>query len=267
MYLAVDMGGTKVLMALFDDKGNLIRERKFPTAQVYQQFLNDFQAEFNQLAAPNLKTAGIAIPAMIDRDKGVAIHFGNLDWENVPIRTDLEAIVGCPVVLENDAKVGAIFQAFNVRDEFDNVLYIAVGTGIGVAYTSKGILDTKFGDDGGRSIMIQQNGTSISWDHLASGKAIVKQFGQKAADITDEAIWKIIAHNLALGLIQVLTVFKPEIIIFGGGVGAHLDRFGSFLTEELKQASPNAPVPVIRTGVKPEEAVVYGAYQLARQRS
>lgn len=267
MYLAVDMGGTKVLMTLFDDNSEVVASRKFATAKNYQDFLADFKNEFLQLGGHNLTSAGIAVPAMLDREKGVAIHFGNLDWQNVPMLQDFTQIVGCPVVLENDAKAGAVFQAHNIIKEFSKVLYIAVGTGVGVAYTLNGILDTTHGDDGGRSIMINQpDGSVISWDHLASGKAIFERFQKKASEITDPEAWKIIAHNLALGLQQVIPIYRPQVIIFGGGVGAHLEHFQSFLRQELQSSlQDDIEVPVIRKGVRPEEAVVYGCLELAKR--
>lgn len=267
MYLAVDMGGTKVLMALFDKDSKLIASRKFATAKNYQQFLSDFQSEFNQLGAHDLRSAGIAVPAMLDRNKGVAVHFGNLDWENVPMLHDFSEIVKCPIILENDAKAGAVFQAENIKDEFSRMLYIAVGTGVGVAYTTNGILDTKHGDDGGKSIIINQaDGSKISWDHLASGKAIFERFQKKASEITDPEVWKIIAHNLALGLEQILPIYRPEIIVFGGGVGAHLEHFQPFLLEELSRSlGHELAIPVIRKGVRAEEAVVYGCLELAKR--
>lgn len=260
------MGGTKVLMALFKDDGTLMSSHKFPTSHDYSQFLTDFRQEFTSLRAYDLRGAGIAVPAMLDRPNGRAVHFGNLPWENVPLLRDFQAIVSCPVVLENDAKAGAVYQAHNVSNEFKKMLYIAVGTGVGVAYTSNGVLDTAFGDDGGRSIMItQEDGTTISWDHLASGKAIYERFGQKASEITDPESWKVIAHNLALGILQLLPIFDTEVIVFGGGVGAHLEHFEKFLSAEIAQSRPTMPLPAIRMGIKPEEAVVYGCFELAKQ--
>lgn len=259
------MGGTKVLMALFDDSGVLVSSHKFPTDPNYAQFLADFKREFQSLNVPDITAAGIAIPGLVDHEKGVAVHFGNLAWVNIPIQADLEQILGCPIALENDAKAGALYQAHFVKDAFSEVLYIAIGTGIGVAYVSSGILDRSHGDDGGSAIMIKQpDGQTISWDHLTSGKAIVATFGKKASELTDPEAWKTIAHNLSLGLVQVLGMYRPQVIVFGGGVGAHLDKYKSYLQEELQRALPNGSTPEILMGDKPEESVLYGCLHLAR---
>ena len=59
---------------------------------------------------------------------------------------------------------------------------------------------------------------------------------------------------------------QPEVIVIGGGVGTYFDRFGKILAAEIKKYKiPLVKQPVLRQAQRPEEAVVFGCYDLAKQ--
>lgn len=90
MYLAVDIGGTKTLLACFDDKGKLLDTVKFPTPRDYEDFLSDFKHYLRFLKVVNYQAAGVAVPGKIDRKHGRAVAYGTLVWPVVPIEADIE---------------------------------------------------------------------------------------------------------------------------------------------------------------------------------
>jgi predicted NBD/HSP70 family sugar kinase len=58
---------------------------------------------------------------------------------------------------------------------------------------------------------------------------------------------------------------QPEVIVIGGSVGGHLSRFKDFLEKELKKfETPLIPIPPIRQAQRPDDAVLYGCYDLAK---
>ncbi|HET7637931.1 MAG TPA: hypothetical protein VFK47_04245, partial [Ktedonobacteraceae bacterium] len=66
-------------------------------------------------------------------------------------------------------------------------------------------------------------------------------------------------------LIDLIAVIQPEIIIFGGGVDVYFERFEKHLLAELKKyETPLTPIPILRKAARPNEAVVYGCYDLAK---
>jgi predicted NBD/HSP70 family sugar kinase len=264
MYLAVDVGGTKTLLASFEEDGTLVKEVRFPTPATYEAFLEDLQAHLPLLGVFTFGAAGVAIPGVIDRKTGVGISFGNLSWKNTPVKTDLEAIIECPVYVENDAKVGGLSEALLIKNEFKKVLYVPLGTGIGITYITDGVIDTNYGDRGGKDVKVTVNGQEIEWESIASGSAIKRQFGKQATDISDEASWKTIAHNLALGLAKVIEEKKPDAVVIGGGAGSHFERYGELLKQELTTLL-QFPVPAILPAKHPEEAVIYGCIDLIKQ--
>ena len=44
---------------------------------------------------------------------------------------------------------------------------------------------------------MERHGKLETWEHFASGKAIVRRFGKRASDINDESTWRTIAHDFA----------------------------------------------------------------------
>jgi predicted NBD/HSP70 family sugar kinase len=267
MYAGVDIGGTKTLVAVFDGQGALTESTKFPTPQDYDEFLSELTVTVAAFNAKDYVAAGLAMPVTVfDRERGIGISFGNLPWKNVPIHTDVEKIFGCPTVIDNDAKLGALSEAKLLSDTYEKVLYITVSTGIGYALVTKGVIDENVGDSGGRAMLFERNGAMTPWETFASGHAIVERYGKKAMDITDDETWKRIVRDLSLGFIELIAILQPEVIVIGGSVGTYFERYGAFLNAELKKYDlPLVPIPPVVGAKHPEEAVVYGCYDLAEQ--
>ena len=60
-------------------------------------------------------------------------------------------------------------------------------------------------------------------------------------------------------------MIQPEAIVLGGGVSNYYDRFEKYLHEDLERFStPLTPLPMITKAERPDEAVVFGCYHLAK---
>jgi glucokinase len=267
MYLAVDIGGTKTLLASFTDEGSVSEQLKFPTPDNYDEFLKKFEDIKDMLKEKDFRAAGVAVPGRLDRPHGRVIALGNLPWENEPIQADLEKILACPVVIENDTKLAGLSEALLIKKDFRKVFFITISTGISAGLTIDGIIDPEFADSESGHMLLEHQGKLQTWESFASGKAIVEKYGKMARDITDQAAWKSIAHNIALGVIDLIAVVQPEVILIGGGVGAHFDKFKDYLLTELKRYEvPLVPIPPIKMAQRPEEAVIYGCFEVAKSR-
>jgi predicted NBD/HSP70 family sugar kinase len=235
MFLAVDIGGTKTLLACFNADGTLLKTAKFETNQNYKQFLEDFESNLSELGDYDYSAACVAVPGRLDRKHGRALGFGTLKWPEIAIEADIEKIINCPVIIENDSKLAGLSEAILILKDYKHVLYVTIGTGISSAVILNGKIDPAMADSEGGQIWLEHKGKRIQWEDLSSGKAIVKQFGKRAEDIQDEKDWKTIAHNLSVGLVDLIAVIQPEVIIIGGGVGQYYERFGKFLEQYLKK--------------------------------
>jgi glucokinase len=265
MYLAVDIGGTKTLLACFTPTGTLAKSHKFATPADYPEFVQMLGRELAAFGATGYTAAGVAVPARLDREAGVGIAFGNRPWENVPIRADLAQFINCPISLENDSKLAGLSEASLVHD-FRKVLYVTISTGISSALIVNGVLDAETADAETGQLLLEHNGKLTDWEDFASGRAFHAKFGKYVGDIADDdhEAWYYIARNIAVGLVNLIAVYTPEVVVLGGGVGAHLEKFRDRLEEELKiYANPLVANPPLRQAQRPEEAVIYGCYMLA----
>jgi len=264
MYLGIDIGGTKTLVASLDNRGAITESIKFPTPKEYALFLKELSIAVANLSTKEFIACGVAVPGRVDREKGIAVAFGNLPWTNVPIRHDLHHMLKCPVVVDNDANLAGLSEAMLLR-QYDCVLYVTVSTGIGTGIITNQKIDPEFADSEGGSIMLEHKGKIMQWEDFASGRAIVKRFGKRADEIEDEKTWKIITKDIAIGLFDLVTFIQPDAVVLGGGVMTHLDRFDDLLMKDLKRfETPMTPLPPILRAQRPEEAVVYGCYDLAK---
>lgn len=267
MYLAVDIGGTKTLVASMSNTGEIVKSSKFATPVLYTDFIKELEIIIQDLKTSFIKGA-VAAPGRIDRQNGKLIACSNLKWTNVPLEADIEKIANCPILLENDTKLAGLSEAIHIINDFKNVLYVTISTGISSALILNGVLDQGLLDSESGQILLEHNGELRTWESFASGKAIVKKYGKRASEITNENDWKDISKNIAKGLIDLIAVVQPDVIVIGGGVGSHFQKFKKPLNEILKKyETPMVSIPPVIGAYKPEEAVIYGCYQLARSTS
>lgn len=268
MYLAVDVGGTKTLIAVLNEQGVILEKFKFPTPAKYQEFLSELKQNIKNFEHQDYKAAGIGIPvSLFDRKRGIANNFSNLPWKNVKVAKDIRAIIHCPVVVENDAKLAALSESRLLKHDYTKVLYVTISTGIGFGLIVDGKIDPNIGDDGGASLLIENQGKNMPWEKFASGQAIYKKYGKKASEIDDQATWQAISRNIAKGLITLLSITEPDIVVIGGGVGTHFHKYGDQLEKEVKKYDlPLINIPKIIGASRPEDAVIYGCYDYAKEK-
>ncbi len=265
MYLGVDVGGSKTLAAVLDDNGTIVESSKIATPQNYDSFLEEIAKFLDGFSNHDFRAAGVGIPAThLDRANGIGISFGNLTWKNVPVQADIEKIAHCPVVVENDAKLASLSEAMLLK-QYSKVLYVTISTGIGYGLTVNQHIDSNIGDGGGALLLTEYKGKLVPWESFASGRAIYERYGKKAADITDPTVWRRIAHDLSRGFNELIAITEPDVIVVGGGVGTYFERLAAPLEAELQAFSnPLVKIPPFVKAQRPEEAVVYGCYDLAK---
>ena len=269
MYASIDVGGTKTLVAVFTESGELKEQIKFPTPKNYEDFITELASNVAKLSTDEFKAGCIAVPGKINRPEGVALAFGNLDWTEVSIGPDVEKIMHAPVLVENDAKLAALSEALLLKDEFNKVLYVTISTGIGAGLVVGGKLDPNLLDMEAGQMLLEHNGQLKDWEDFGSGRAFNEKFGKKVSEVSpdDTEAWYWFARNIAIGLIDLIAMLSPEVIIIGGGAGAHLEKFQDKLEEQLRiYDNPMFSVPPLRKAQRAEEAVLYGCFELTKEK-
>jgi predicted NBD/HSP70 family sugar kinase len=263
MIIAVDIGGTKTLVAAANLDGTILNELRFETPREYPEFLKSLADNIAKVTTKKFEIITVAVPGLLDREAGVVKRLGNLPWVDKPIANDIsELFEHADVLIENDANLAGLSEAHELGDLNQKVLYITFSTGIGTGFIENGVLEPSLLDAEGGYVLV---GGEI-WQSIASGKAIVKEYGKRASDIEDPVIWDEIAKDMTVGIIDIVAIFQPKTVIIGGGVGSHFAKFGAFLQQHVSQQIPKmVNVPTIVGAKRAEEAVIYGCIILAKQ--
>lgn len=267
MLLGIDIGGTKTLVALFDDSGHIIRQEKFPTNHDFDAWSAEVVEHIKQLLGTDtVQGIGVAAPGQIDYENGVGLIFGNLPWRNVPIKQALNQALAVPVAIENDANAAGLAEARELDPPPSSLVYITVSTGIGTGIITDNRVDPHFQRSEGGFMHFEKDGALLPWEKFASGHALADKYGRRAADILEgDPAWDDIAYNIALGLANITALLGPQTIILGGGVGQHLPKYERQLHESMQKLKEKMyDLPEIRQAKHPEEAVVYGCYHIIK---
>ena len=144
----VDIGGTTVKIAWFDENGQKLRAWEIPTVRENngRQILPDIAAALkNFLAEQNVAPSdvigvGVGVPGPVD-SKGVVSICVNLGWENVDVCKELSQLVGLPVKAGNDANVAAMGEYWQGSGrEYSSMVMATLGTGVGGGIVIEGNL-------------------------------------------------------------------------------------------------------------------------------
>ncbi|HEX8141143.1 MAG TPA: ROK family protein [Pyrinomonadaceae bacterium] len=134
----IDIGGTKIAVALSDTDGNVIARHRFATQveigpyRVVENAVKEIERMVKETAT-RLIAAGVGCGGPLDRQRGVVLSPPNLpDWDEFPIVELIEKRLGVRSVLDNDANAAALGESkYGAGRGLRNVVYITISTGIG----------------------------------------------------------------------------------------------------------------------------------------
>ena len=144
----VDLGGTTVKIAYFDETGKMLSGWEIPTvtANGGSQILPDIAASIrdyrakHQIADADLLGIGIGVPGPVN-SKGIVNRCVNLGWGVFDINQELSALTGLPVKAGNDANVAALGEFWKGGgQDYDNMVFVTLGTGVGGGIVIEGQL-------------------------------------------------------------------------------------------------------------------------------
>lgn len=303
--IGVDLGGTLVRVGAFDETGQLLGHNEANIASIgpnqglslIEQLISK---SLNAISSPSLIGIGIGSTGPLDPVQGLINNPYTLaGWSNVPIVENLHRTFQVPVKLENDADAAALGEFWQGSGREAKRLYaVTVGTGVGTSL----IVDGKIyrGLDGshpeGGHQLIDPSGPECycghrgCWESLISGPAIsnhardfmnheqILSLGDpnhlNAKDIAEGArtgnpaaiaIMQKAALDFSLGIINIISLFVPDVLVLSGGVMESADLFLPILEQNLK--TPNPMVPFDRVRILPAQLGYYaglygGAYMI-----
>lgn len=230
-YGSIELGGTKIRSAIFDDDGNLKAEDRIKTSNPDENMKEvvEFFSEYK------IKSIGIGAFGPIDVDKdsdtyGYVLSTPKKLWKNFNLLASLKESLDIPMGLTTDVGASGLGEYhLGAAKDKANSLYLTIGTGIGGSYIQNGKLLEGFSHPEMGHIEISKDSDDSfegvcdyhksCFEGLCSGPAIEKRAGKKGEDlsISDPAI-EISASYIAKALYTYTLVLRPHIIIIGGGV-------------------------------------------------
>jgi len=283
--IGIDLGGTKIEGILLDEKYNTIQRKRIETHQEngYDFIVKSIISLINELKAKTGEETsfGICTPGVIDANSGLVKNSNTLCLIGMPLKTDIENVLGSQTVMENDANCFALAESLlGSAKGYDVVFGVIMGTGVGGGVIINGTLHKGktniAGEWGHHTLRPDGNecycGKQGCVETYISGPALEKRWleitGKKeplqsiVQDFSDENAkqWKEeFLENFGIGLANVIDILDPDIIVLGGGVSNI-----PFLYDEGKEAvydkvfSDSVDTPILKNSLG-DSAGVFGA--------
>ena len=150
--ICLDVGGTKVLGAIFNEKDEIIYRLKKRSksggegsADVEKVIIDVVEEMIAESGIDRSKLNAIAYcaPGVIDQDTGVVLFTPNLPWRNYDLAGAMRKKFGVPFYVGNDVNLGVLGEyKFGAARGYKNVVGFFVGTGMGGGLILNGSLYT-----------------------------------------------------------------------------------------------------------------------------
>lgn len=144
-FIGLDIGGTKILGVLYDEKGNPITKSKKKTKaseglDMVMEQISKVVEDLLEDGSTELLGLGVGIPGLVT-EEGIITFSPNIPIRNFDLRKILSKRYDVPVVVGNDVNVAMFGEYKHLdRDDLKHVLGLFVGTGVGGAIIIDGKL-------------------------------------------------------------------------------------------------------------------------------
>lgn len=280
--IAVDLGGTKLSVAMIDAEGNIsARHKTLLKTHSISNCVEQIAQCIRAMGA--VAPVGLIVPGIYFAESG-NVWAPNL-WgnEQVPLRAELERFLNVPVVIDSD-RAGYVLGEhwMGVARGLKNVVFLSIGTGIGAGILADGHLLRGAGDIAGAvgwfTFNSQQNDIHKvvgGWEAEAAGPALARRGRANSSEELiaaarkgdGEAQYAVAqtAEYLAMGIANIVSLLNPEMIVLGGGLMQAADLF----IDHIKNRLPVWAQPIAARQVRieltqlGEDAGLFGAARLA----
>ena len=279
IFIGLDIGGTKLMAAAADAKGELLRRVRTSTPLALETGLATLEALIAEVAENQpIAAIGAAIGGPLDVVQGIVSPLHQPEWCDVPLKAIMERRWGCPFFVDVDTNVAALGEYALGGAPVARLLYLTLSTGMGGGFVVDGRIYR--GAQGGHPEVGHQSinfrcahpervacecGAPDCLEALVSGNAIRRIYGVPAEELPAEA-WAEVAYNLGQGLRNLATIYLPDTIVLGGGVAI---GGGDMLLEQARQIMVShlrlVPAPALRLSQLGYDTALLGAVELARR--
>jgi len=262
MYLCIDIGATKTLVALMNNRRRILNSFRFATPHDQDVFLDTLTSEVRaNFSIDGLKVISVAVPGPVENNQ--ILWIDNLPWTNFNLDGNLKKLFRTPVFLENDATLAGIAETENLPGLS---VYLTFSTGIGSTVIRDGQVDPAFDTFEPGHDEYSFRGKLLAWEDFASAKAIADYYGKLTSKIKKKSDWVEISCRMATGLRPIIAYIRPDNIILGGPLGLDLKKYRQPLEKQLSVSlPPGVSMPKFTTAKYKHESTIYGCYVYAQR--
>ncbi len=292
---AVDLGGTRTRVALVGADGSVLARETFPTPSRGPSpaaVTDAIEAALRRVSGGSLRAIGVSAAGPIDLAAGAIVTPPNLPYACIELAGPLEAALGVPVTLINDARAGALGEhAHGAGHGCRDMVYVTISTGIGGGVIADGRLLSGRGGNAGeighitvetRHGLVCGCGYPNHWEGYCSGRNLPRFYAaeKESGDPdygTAEAIFgaaragapaprrflEAVAVLNARALSTLVVAYDPERIVLDGAViRAQADLLVGPAVSRMEEFLPRPDVVV--TPLR-GDAPLLGAAEAARR--
>lgn len=255
------------------------------------------------ITAEDVSSVGIATPGTADTDHGIVIYANNLPFRNYPIAAKLKELFPVKkVAIANDANAAAYGEAVaGAGKGKSNFVMLTLGTGVGGGIIIDGKLYTGFNYSAGElgHMVIVHNGRQCTcgrkgcFEAYSSATGLIKMTKEKMIEAPNSVMWELVDGDirkvtgrtaydamrkgdeaakavvdeyvsyLATGTANLVNIFEPNVIAFGGGVANEKETLLAPLRElVLNETYVTNERTEIKSAVLGNDAGIVGAAAL-----
>lgn len=248
LFGGIEAGGTKMVCAVCKQDGTMIDRISIPT-ETPDITLPRMVEYFKKW---DLAALGIGCFGPIDLNRksetyGYITKTPKSGWADCEIVGYFERALGLPVGFDTDVNAAVLGEVvWGAAKDCESAIYITIGTGIGVGvYVNGGLLHGLVHPEAGHILLakrahdLYEGGCPFHktcFEGLASGPAIEKRWGQKAAELFDrEEVWELESDYIAEAVANYVMTYSPQKIILWGGVMHQEQLFGLVRSKVVKR--------------------------------
>ena len=280
--MGIDLGGTKIEIALVDAMHGVVYKDRVPTPQhSYNAILDAISAlvdkTVSQQKIERPASIGIGIPGCLDPATQLVRGSNTVVMNGKPLQVDLQQRLGLQIHLQNDANCLAVSEAVDgAAKGYPVVFAVIIGTGCGggiaidgKAWTGKNAIAGEWGHNplpwpSADEIQVAPcwcgqvgcqetwiSGTAFALDHARhTGERIKAEqiiAKMRAGDLAAQESFGRYVNRLARALASVMNVLDPDAIVLGGGM-SNVDEIYQALPSEIIRYTFTKPIatPVLK---------------------
>lgn len=227
---ALEAGGTKMVCAIGNEKGEILESRSFPTETpeiTLPKLLQYFEER-------SIEALGIGCfgPINLHRDSdtyGYITTTPKLAWQNCNIVGNFEKL-HVPIGFDTDVNGSVLGEhTWGAARGLKSCIYITIGTGIGVGIISDGqLLHGMLHAEGGHILLTRHPKDTYQgkcpfhgncFEGFCAGPAVEERWGRPGAELAErKEVWELEAYYIAQALVDYVMILSPQKIILGGGI-------------------------------------------------